>query len=629
MANLYALSAYTRTSIGNGGSNVRNGDVFTLSAPPDVEFVVSDLDSSVQFNRFFVAYIDNSFEITRFRDTFTLRNTNGIDTTDYVFYEFRDGFTRYYVFEGDHPPAGHTYEVSNASNPSSVTYTDLDSHDETVTGLDGVTSGNDTITAGGGNDNVSGEGGDDSILGGAGNDTLNGNAGDDTLIGGDGDDSLSGQEDDDSLSGGAGADTLRGGSGNDTLHGGSGADLLHGDDGGDTLFGGTGNDTLFGDGGGDLIFGGEGNDVIIGGSGADTLAGDQGNDSLTGGADSDSLSGGGGNDTLNGGAGTDTLSGGDGFDIFVADGTADTITDFNFATGGDIDDDDPTNNDFVDLTAFYTQLSDLRDDQNDDGILQGAGGLVISGISGDDLTTDNTGVICFAASTLISTPTGLRRVDELKAGDLLCTADRGLQPVRWVASRDVSAQEIADDPSMRPVRIRAHALGRGMPDRTLIVSPQHRILVPTPAPWFDKREMLVPACTLIDGFAVDWGPADDGVTYVHFLFDQHELVLAAGTWSESFHPGPVAMSTLDDPTRTELMRLFPNIRMEGGDTAYVREVPIGADRRLIVQRAMYRSRRWFTVRNRFRTNAPSNDHAIAPHGKTNMPTANMPRSRTN
>ncbi|MDO4643938.1 MAG: glycosyl hydrolase, partial [Cardiobacteriaceae bacterium] len=74
--------------------------------------------------------------------------------------------------------------------------------------------------------------------------------------------------------------------------------------------------------------GGTGNDTIKGNSADNYLFGFDGNDHLDGGA---------GNDQLEGGRGADTLTGGKGKDTFIfaspEDGTADTITDFNFSEG--------------------------------------------------------------------------------------------------------------------------------------------------------------------------------------------------------------------------------------------------------------------------------------------------------
>ena len=83
-------------------------------------------------------------------------------------------------------------------------------------------------------------------------------------------------------------------------------------------------------------------------------------------------------------------------------------------------------------------------------------------------------VACFGPGTLIDTPDGPRRVEALRHGDLVSTCDHGPQPVRWIRNSHQSPDRSRKD--NRPVRIKAGALGRGIPARDLIVSPQHRIL---------------------------------------------------------------------------------------------------------------------------------------------------------
>lgn len=160
-------------------------------------------------------------------------------------------------------------------------------------------SGNDSLTGGGLDDIILGNGGRDLISGRGGDDTLTGGAGLDIIDGGDGQDTIDGGDGIDFLSGDAGNDTLEGGEGADLLDGGSGNDTLNGGANGDNLGGGSGNDELNGDGGADIIDGGVGNDTIDGGKGRDTIDGE------------------GGKDIINGGAGRDALSGGGGRDIFV------------------------------------------------------------------------------------------------------------------------------------------------------------------------------------------------------------------------------------------------------------------------------------------------------------------------
>ena len=100
-----------------------------------------------------------------------------------------------------------------------------------------------------------------------------------------------------------------------------------------------------------------------------------------------------------------------------------------------------------------------------------------------------------------------------------------------------------------------------MPERDLLVSPQHRMLV---SDWrcealFGETEMLVPAKALVNDSTVTVEYDADEVVYYHFMFAQHEIVYANGVESESFHPGELGLSTLDMAARDELFRIFPQL----------------------------------------------------------------------
>jgi uncharacterized delta-60 repeat protein len=81
---------------------------------------------------------------------------------------------------------------------------------------------------------------------GAGNDTVTGGGGADEIYLGDGDDTADAGAGNDFVAGGAGKDLIQGGTGNDTLYGGDGDDLVIGGPGVDQLFGQGGNDILVG-----------------------------------------------------------------------------------------------------------------------------------------------------------------------------------------------------------------------------------------------------------------------------------------------------------------------------------------------------------------------------------------------
>lgn len=177
--------------------------------------------------------------------------------------------------------------------------------------------------------------------------------------------------------------------------------------------------------------------------------------------------------------------------------------------------------------------------------------------------------ICFDAATLIETNSGLVAARDLAVGALVMTRDSGLQPIRWIGQRRMSPEELEAAPKLRPIRIRAGALGADSPSQDLIVSPQHRILVRSAIAqrMFGAAEVLVSAKQLValDGVEV----ADDlaEVTYVHFLFDDHQVVLANGAEAESLYPGPEALRMIGPDAMDELLAIFPQFKDEAGAPA--------------------------------------------------------------
>lgn len=79
--------------------------------------------------------------------------------------------------------------------------------------------------------------------------------------------------------------------------------------------------------------------------------------------------------------------------------------------------------------------------------------------------------ICFVAGTLIETADGPRPVEALQPGDLVLTRDHGLQPLVWVGQSQIDAARLDSCPNLRPIVIEPGALGRGLPQRPLTVSP--------------------------------------------------------------------------------------------------------------------------------------------------------------
>lgn len=168
---------------------------------------------------------------------------------------------------------------------------------------------------------------------------------------------------------------------------------------------------------------------------------------------------------------------------------------------------------------------------------------------------------CFSSDTLIDTPDGPVPICDLQAGDLVMTRDHGPQPIRWIGSRHLDALALDLRPNLRPIRIKAGALGPAQPCRDLTVSPQHRILVQSSiaARMFDSPEVLIAAkhLCLLDNIRVENPP--EGVTYMHILLDRHEVVRSNGAWTESLFTGPQAMKAIPCAARREILSIFPDL----------------------------------------------------------------------
>ncbi|NUB44775.1 Hint domain-containing protein [Fertoebacter nigrum] len=170
-------------------------------------------------------------------------------------------------------------------------------------------------------------------------------------------------------------------------------------------------------------------------------------------------------------------------------------------------------------------------------------------------------LVCFTAGTLIDTADGPRAVESLTVGDLIWTQDAGLQPLRWIGLREVSVAEQQADARLRPVVFAPGSLGRELPERRMMVSPQHRICM---GDWrtelyFGQPEVLIPAHALVNGGTVRVADGLSPVTYVHFLLDGHQIVRSDGALTESFFPSALSLGGLDRAARDELFALFPDL----------------------------------------------------------------------
>ena len=178
---------------------------------------------------------------------------------------------------------------------------------------------------------------------------------------------------------------------------------------------------------------------------------------------------------------------------------------------------------------------------------------------------------CFTPGTLIATDKGQRPIETLRRGDKVVTRDNGLRRIYWVGRRDLALGDLQDAPGLKPILVRAGAFGEGRPTRDMLVSPRHRFLRKSqtdPVSGLEvQEEVLIAARGLIDNVVVR--PVQSlGVSYLHILCDRHQVILANGAWTESFHPDDDVFAALSHSQRKELVALFPDIETIGATTRF-------------------------------------------------------------
>jgi len=184
-------------------------------------------------------------------------------------------------------------------------------------------------------------------------------------------------------------------------------------------------------------------------------------------------------------------------------------------------------------------------------------------------------VPCFVKGTMITTEYGDVLVENLSVGDKVLTADNGLQEVKWIGSRALDGIDLYANPKLRPICIKAGALGPDTPNCDLHVSPQHRVLIASRIAerMFDAEEVLVPAVKLVGLPGVEIATDFEPVEYFHILFDAHQIVFSDGAATESLYTGPEALRSISPEARTEVLALFPEIQNQDYAPTLARPVP--------------------------------------------------------
>ena len=139
----------------------------------------------------------------------------------------------------------------------------------------------------------------------------------------------------------------------------------------------------------------------------------------------------------------------------------------------------------------------------------------------------NTAIACFRAGTRLEAADGPVVVEALRAGMPLRTASGALRNIIWIGHSRVDCRRHPRPREVLPVRLAMGAIGDGLPERDLWLSPDHGLFI-------DGH--LVPVRYLLNGATVEQPDAGhaDAVQYFHVELETHDILLAEGLPAESY-----------------------------------------------------------------------------------------------
>ncbi|ASP22311.1 Hint domain protein [Antarctobacter heliothermus] len=160
----------------------------------------------------------------------------------------------------------------------------------------------------------------------------------------------------------------------------------------------------------------------------------------------------------------------------------------------------------------------------------GADAILLNGIEFWNQTSTSLPLLiepaCFLAGTTIATPGGSSAVEDLRIGQPILTADGRVVPVRWIG-RQIIHKSFSGSKA-QPVRLRAGALGDGLPHSDLTVTADHGMIL---------DGVVVNASALVNGDSIGFVPQaelPEQFTVYHVETEAHDVILANGAPAETF-----------------------------------------------------------------------------------------------
>jgi len=179
------------------------------------------------------------------------------------------------------------------------------------------------------------------------------------------------------------------------------------------------------------------------------------------------------------------------------------------------------------------------------------------------VTMQGGATLCFLSGMRIAVPSGETPVERIRVGDSVLTGN-GPQLVSWISSSRKDSANVAPV-VFTPAALASPALslaeGARPPERPLKVSQQHCMVVTDDRAraFIGTDTFLLAAKHLINGDTIYLDHSAGDVEYFHLMFEQHQIVVAEGAWSESFYPGPEALKNLTAAQKQDIYEAAPDL----------------------------------------------------------------------
>ena len=164
----------------------------------------------------------------------------------------------------------------------------------------------------------------------------------------------------------------------------------------------------------------------------------------------------------------------------------------------------------------------------------------------------------FAQGALIQTDKGYSAIEDLRPGDMIATADAGLQKLQWIGSMTLFPQSLElGVPTSQLYRITDGGYGQDPNAPDLLMGPSARILPGVLA--IDSASPLISPQAMADGGSVIGINPVSPVRVFHLGLARHSILRANGVLAESYHPGVSPHMNMATELYPHFMALFPHI----------------------------------------------------------------------